>query len=88
MARLSAAEKALSDILLWRHRVLMEPNSIMTGLLDDPDGLSIALFEGPVWEAAHKAMTGKLRWMCADLETQVRVPGADSVPPDWDDGKE
>lgn len=59
---LSPVQLALKGLLLWQQRVLNDPKSIMIGFEDDPDGLSIALFDGPLWDAAHKALDGMIDW--------------------------
>jgi hypothetical protein len=52
------APKALRNVLLWQQRVLQDPERIMAQLEYDPHGIAIALFSGPIWEAAHKALRG------------------------------
>lgn len=59
---MTSAEQALKNILLWRHAVLSHAQQIVGGLDGDPDGIAIALFDGPLWDAASVAMEGKIDW--------------------------
>lgn len=45
--------QALTDIMVWRDRVNDDPQSVMCGLENDPEGIAVALFNGPIWDAAR-----------------------------------
>lgn len=51
-----AVANALREIMLWRKLVNEHPGEVVAGMGGDPAALAIALFNGPAWDRAERAL--------------------------------
>ena len=55
-ARCGQLEMALFDLLDWRGAVNQHADFLLSGTEGDAAAKAVALFNGPVWDAAERAM--------------------------------